>query len=66
LAVIIRIYHDARSSECQMSKSCDNYSVPPTCFSIYKANIREAVYKGTEIQQLLSKMCKFRVTIQNH
>jgi hypothetical protein len=32
---------------------CLHNDVPPTCFALYKAIIREAVYQGMQIQQIL-------------
>jgi hypothetical protein len=34
------------------------YDVPATCFDLYKAIIREAVYKAIQIQRILSKTCR--------
>jgi hypothetical protein len=44
---------------CIQSNNMPNqlyYDVPPTYFGLYKAITREVVYKGTQTQQILSKM----------
>jgi hypothetical protein len=38
--------------------------VSPTCFGLYKAIIKETVYKEIQIQQILLIECMCRVKIQ--
>ena len=37
------------------------YHIPATYFGLYKAIVKEAVYKGIKIQQILSNVCMCRV-----
>jgi hypothetical protein len=38
--------------------------IPRTCFDLYDVVMRGGIYKGLQVQQILSKICMCRIKIQ--
>jgi hypothetical protein len=65
-AVIDYIVFDSTNCTVSNNKSFVTHGIPLKNFGLYNAIVREAMHKGIQMQQILSKMCLCRAKIQSY